>query len=782
MRAARLTLASLMVLGGVFAARDTSAAITGVIYNGGAGGNGHYYKLYTTSSTWTNAKNAAINVGGYLATVTSAQENSFLYSNNFAANTPWIGATDETVEGTWTWVSGETWSYANWGTGEPNNSGNEDYVTMRTDGYWNDWSSAGTAYYIVEWDTDPNLPADPANLRTTLVSQQQINLAWDDLSTGETGFELEKAVGAAGSFSLLTQPVADAVSYNDSNVTAETLYRYRIRAVNSAGASGYSNTLSVGTAPPPPTGLTASALAARSVQLTWADNSVAETGFEVERGTGSPGANFVAINTAAPNATSYRDDTASPETTYSYRVRAAGAAGKSTYSSEASVTTPLASPSGVGLDAPVDTSVELVWADDSSSETGFEIQRGLGCPAASFTTIATVGANVTTFTDSTVLPQRTYSYRMRTVNAAGASAWSAEKCVTTPPYAPTNAAAQATSANRVHVSWTSNTTIAQTQEIERALGSSGAFVPLTIVGGNVTQYDDATVGQETSYVYRVAAVGTAGRSGWASTAEVDAPAVLIVRKAAIARAKGPAKLTVTGEFDVGGRGVSLAAAASFGVGQESVAVPAFTAAGKGFAYTATGVHAQLTPGKGTSRVAFVLQVDDTLVTMPAPDGLLTISYTNGDFRAVGTVLLGGDGFKPPKLGQYVEPPFNLVSVTAALKDGAKDALSIKAAFRASGAVPGAAPDLHVRFGTYDVRIPAADFTLSGSKWLVREKSLGSRSITFDYAKGTITIVMKGIELGGYPSGPNPVRVTVEFPGAYFDDTPQMASTGKSVKY
>ena len=777
MRATRLVLASAVVLGGLFATRESDAAITGVLYSSATG---HYYKLYTTLSNWSTAKSSAIAVGGYLATVTSSTENQFLYSNGLAANTPWIGGTDEVTENTWAWVTGETWNYSNWGSGEPNNSGNEDYITMRSDGFWNDWTGTGTAYYIVEWDTDPNLPTGPANLRATSVTQQQIALAWDDLANSETGFELEKATGIAGSFSLLTSPGVDATSYTDSSVTAETLYRYRVRAVNAQGASGWSNELSVGTAPPPPSAVSANALAARSVQVGWTDNSVAETGFEVERGTGSPGQNFTLLGSAAANATGYRDDTAQPETLYSYRVRASGAAGKSTYSGEASVTTPLASPDAVELVAPVDTSVAVQWDDDSVTETGFEIQRGLGCPALTFTTIGTVGANVTTFTDDTVLPQHTYSYRMRSINQGGTSAWTSEKCVTTPPYAPTNAAAVAISANRVHVTWTSNTAIATSQEIERGLAGSGVFLPLTIVAGNVTQFDDASAGQETAYVYRVAAVGQAGRSGWSVSPEVDAPAVLIIRKAAISRAKGPAKLTVSGEFDVGGRGVSLANGATFGVGQDSVAVPALTASGKGFLYTAPGVKAQLTPGKGTSRVAFVLQVDDTHVAMPDPEGDLKISYVNGDFRAVGTVRLAADGFKPPKRGLYLEPPFSLVSVSAALKDGAKDSLSIKAAFRGGGA--GAAPDLHIKFGTFDVRIPSSDFTQSGSKWIVREKGLASRSITFDYATGAISIVLKGIELGSHTSGPDSVRIIVEFGGMYFEDTPQLASTGSSLKY
>lgn len=40
----------------------------------------------------------------------------------------WIGATDEITEGEFKWVTGETFSYTNWISGQPNNSGNEDYV------------------------------------------------------------------------------------------------------------------------------------------------------------------------------------------------------------------------------------------------------------------------------------------------------------------------------------------------------------------------------------------------------------------------------------------------------------------------------------------------------------------------------------------------------------------------------------------------------------------------------------------------------------------------------
>ena len=86
----------------------------------------------------------------------------------------------------------------------------------------------------------PVPPADPTNLVATASSFSQVHLAWTDVATTETGYEVERSTtGIGGSYSLVTTLGADAVTYDDLNRSAVTEYCYRVRAINAAGSSGY---------------------------------------------------------------------------------------------------------------------------------------------------------------------------------------------------------------------------------------------------------------------------------------------------------------------------------------------------------------------------------------------------------------------------------------------------------------------------------------------------------------------------------------------------------------
>jgi alpha-tubulin suppressor-like RCC1 family protein len=85
-------------------------------------------------------------------------------------------------------------------------------------------------------------------------------------------------------------------------------------------------------------------------------------------------------------------------------------------------------PSGLTASAVSSSQINLSWTD-SNNETGFKIERKTG--AGSWSQIATVGANVTSYSNTGLAANTTYTYRVRAYNAAGDSAYSNEASATT---------------------------------------------------------------------------------------------------------------------------------------------------------------------------------------------------------------------------------------------------------------------------------------------------------------------------------------------------------------
>jgi hypothetical protein len=68
------------------------------------------------------------------------------------------------------------------------------------------------------------------------------------------------------------------------------------------------------------------------------------------------------------------------------------------------------------------SAVSLNWQDNSNNEQKFEIYRSTTSSTGGFGLIATVGADVKTYTDKNVMSRGTYHYYVRAVNSSGASA------------------------------------------------------------------------------------------------------------------------------------------------------------------------------------------------------------------------------------------------------------------------------------------------------------------------------------------------------------------------
>ena len=122
--------------------------------------NGHYYYLFDLDEITTGAEAIAFcdSLGGYLASITTEEEDTFLYEyiTSLGYTSAYFGLTDQDEEGTWVWVSGETVDYTNWASGEPNseNSGEDFamYYYKYPDGSWNDGDFRGSIQtFLCEW-------------------------------------------------------------------------------------------------------------------------------------------------------------------------------------------------------------------------------------------------------------------------------------------------------------------------------------------------------------------------------------------------------------------------------------------------------------------------------------------------------------------------------------------------------------------------------------------------------------------------------------------------------
>ena len=181
----------------------------------------------------------------------------------------------------------------------------------------------------------PAVPAAPTGLAAAPVSATRIDLTWA-ASSGATSYRVLRSTTPGAGYTEIATPTGN--SYSDTGAGPATTYYYVVRAVNAGGSSGDSAEASATTlpnAPAAPSSLTATAVSASQINLTW-PAAAGATSYKVLRSTTS-GTGYTEI--ATPTANSYSDTGGAMETTYYYVVRAVNAGGVSGNSTEASATT-----------------------------------------------------------------------------------------------------------------------------------------------------------------------------------------------------------------------------------------------------------------------------------------------------------------------------------------------------------------------------------------------------------------------------------------------------------
>ncbi len=285
------------------------------------------------------------------------------------------------------------------------------------------------------------VPAAPSRLSAKADSDSRITLTWRDNADNELGFKIERKTGAAAFTEIATVAANIRTYVNKTGLSASTNYTYRVMAYNSKGNSPYSNEVSAATESPPmqipaaPSNLSASAISASQIKLSWSDNADNESLFKIERSI--DGESFEQIATTNANVLTYSDSSLNASTKYTYRVRANNQAGDSDYSNLADATTngsavsiPEA-PSSLQANSNSSSQITLSWTDNSNNEEKFLIERHI--EGEDFAQIGMTTANAPTYVDTSLSSSTTYYYRIRANNTAGNSEYSAEASAQTLP-------------------------------------------------------------------------------------------------------------------------------------------------------------------------------------------------------------------------------------------------------------------------------------------------------------------------------------------------------------
>jgi len=176
------------------------------------------------------------------------------------------------------------------------------------------------------------------------------------------------------------------------------------------------------------------------------------------------------------------------------------------------VPTPPDAPTNLTAAAPLCNQVNLNWTDNSSDESGFKIDRS--ADGTNFSQIDTVGANVTTYSDTTVAGSTGYWYKVKAYNSGGDSSYSntatvtTPQCTGTPPAAPTIRRARGGRHN-VRIAWRDNASDEDGYRVYRGL-SSGSLTLVATLPANSRSYNDTGLSRRTTYYYKICAYNSYG--------------------------------------------------------------------------------------------------------------------------------------------------------------------------------------------------------------------------------------------------------------------------------
>ncbi|MDQ7815668.1 MAG: fibronectin type III domain-containing protein [Melioribacteraceae bacterium] len=369
---------------------------------------------------------------------------------------------------------------------------------------------------------------DPTATAATSVTQSSFSANWNTSgSVGvASGYKLDVSTDINfGTFVSGYQnlDIGNFLSYSvNSNITAGTTYYYRVRAYDLNGITGYSNTITLVTAPPAPVASAATSINQSSFTANWSASATANKYF-IDVATDAAFTNKLANwdNKDIGNVTSYSvASDLNASTTYYYRVRAANNYGVSVSSNTITVLTAPLPPSAQAASLISQSAFSANWdASVSATKYFLDVATTSNFSAGTFITgyqNLDVGGVLTYPVSSNINSGITYYYRIRSNNSNGTSTNSNVITVSTIPPNPTALTATSITQSSFIAKW------------NRSTGATNYFIDVSANAGFtsfVTDWENVSIGNDTlksintnlaggtTYYYRVRSENSGGISG-----------------------------------------------------------------------------------------------------------------------------------------------------------------------------------------------------------------------------------------------------------------------------
>ncbi len=381
-------------------------------------------------------------------------------------------------------------------------------------------------------NASPCLPAAPTDLRAKPISGHQIDLKWTT-DSGSGAFEIYRSKTENGVFTEVG--CSDSSSYSDFEVSPLTSYYYKVRKINTAGSSEFSNLASATTLLSGDITLDAKVLSVTKAKLDWRDsaNPYPKDGYQIERVWGSQFYSFSTptIFKVAPEPLSMEDKELEACRDYTYRARSYKGSTFSSYSNEKTVSTKVIPKAPTGFNGTISgDKLTLTWNADGLG-TEFKVyqawsQSYSGNPGDYSDVYApTISSDKTSVQLSTSGFTLRECYKLRAFtscpNSSENSDYSQVKCFEFPPWTPSIKATPKSTAS-IEISWnyrSDSDYAGATFKIERAEGAGPLHLLATVgpapggsysiepksQGGDTRKYLDE--GPSTGkYQYRVTAI------------------------------------------------------------------------------------------------------------------------------------------------------------------------------------------------------------------------------------------------------------------------------------